>query len=85
MFDVMESLIESDEFQREFCRNCPAIEKIPGARDSFGVPMEPDDEDCPAEFIPGEKGCVRSEVYETLVERLEDLEAWLKGAVQDGN
>lgn len=31
MFDVMESLIESDEFQREFCRNCPAIEKIPGA------------------------------------------------------
>jgi len=85
MFDVMESLIESDEFQREFCRNCPAIETIPGARGSFGVPMEPDDYVCPADFVPGDGGCVRCDVFELVVERLEDLEAWLKGAVQDGD
>jgi hypothetical protein len=80
MFDVMESLIESDEFQREFCRNCPAIEKISGARGSFGVPMEPDDYVCPADFVPGDGGCVRCDVFERVVALLEEVEAWLRGA-----
>ena len=47
--------------------------------------MEPDDDVCPADFVPGDGGCVRCDVFELVVERLEDLEAWLKGAVQDGN
>jgi len=66
MFDVMESLIESDEFQREFCRNCPAIEKISGARGSFGVPMEPDEWECPADFCPWDEKCFRYQTFEEI-------------------
>ena len=82
---ISQIVLDSDEFQQVFCEGCPAVSVIRGGRDSLGVPQDPDDVTCPAGFVPGDGGCVRCDVFELVVERLEDLEAWLKGAVQDGN
>jgi len=75
---ISQIVLESDEFQQAFCEGCPAVSVIRGARDSFGVPLDPDTEDCPVDFDFSDAGCARANAYERVVALLEEAEECLR-------
>lgn len=77
---ISQIVLDSDEFQQAFCEGCPAVSVIRGGRDSFGAPLDPDTEVCPVDFDFADAGCARANAYERVVARLEEVEAWLRGA-----
>jgi hypothetical protein len=77
---ISQIVLDSNEFQQAFCEGCPAVSVIRGARDSLGVPQDPDDVTCPVDFDFADAGCARANTYERVVALLEEVEAWLRGA-----
>lgn len=75
---ISQIVLESEEFQQAFCEGCPAVSVIRGARDSFGVPLDPDTEDCPVDFDFADAGCARANAYERVVALLEEAEECLR-------
>jgi hypothetical protein len=77
MIDIIEALSEAGEYVSKFCRDCPAIRRIPA------TPETPAEEDCPADFEPfySSECCVRREQIAGIVARIRQVEVEMAWAV----
>ena len=81
---ISQMVLDSDEFQQAFCEGCPAVSVIRGARDSLGVPQDPDDVTCPVDFDFADAGCARANTYEHVVALLDEVEEWMREELRYG-
>jgi hypothetical protein len=77
---ISQIVLDSDEFQQAFCEGCPAVSVIRGARDSLGVPQDPDDVTCPVDFCPWDEKCFRYQTFEEIEKLLCQVDAFLAEA-----
>ena len=75
---IAQIVAESEEFRDAFCAECDAMQCTSGARDSLGVPLDPDEVTCPADLEPGAPGCVKGFIFAELMDRLREAEACLR-------
>lgn len=73
-YDVLDALDEV--ISEAFCTGCPARRLLRGKTDG-GMPVEPDEEICPAGFDYTDARCERSTEYGELAERAEEIAALL--------
>lgn len=57
-----------DMFTEKVCGRCDAVFTERGARTSYGLQVTPDELTCPAEFEPGEAGCIHAQAWNELTE-----------------
>jgi hypothetical protein len=77
---ISQIVLDSDEFQQAFCEGCPAVSVIRGARDSLGVPQDPDEWECPADFCPWDEKCFRYQTFEEIEKLLCQVDTFLAEA-----
>lgn len=71
---IAETILEDDDFTSSFCQGCPCLRKGTGIRDSFGVPLEPDEMYCPISNEIDNPNCARYQEWLEIKESAEALE-----------
>lgn len=75
---ITETILEDDDFTSSFCSRCPALINGKGITDSFGVPLEPDEEYCPISNEIDNPQCERYQEWLEIKGSAEALEEQLE-------
>jgi hypothetical protein len=73
--EILQQLLDDDDFRCKFCQDCDARYFIPGNR------IEPGEESCPSDFEIDSPECHRYGRWERIAEAMEDAVEFVDGEV----